>query len=477
MHSSSSPKWIECQSNGSRCWHIHSAIVSLKQKLNDYSKDEKTKYSYIISDICDILSEWALQWSGKSEWNSFLNRRTFLHEVEESIIPLYEIINSFEDRINNNQQKNNIKLNVIDLCCGKGFFCMLLLFLTTKYNILQYHIKRIIMIEKQSDIDWYHIYEANKYIKYIYTNNENIIQIDIWSGVNIHDTSLLNRIHNDICMNSNSIINDNNISINDNNKRIDNNFVVLVGIHLCKRLSSRFIEIINYFIQYHYLYQFILAPCCLPRFSGVVTIKKHFHNNYNNNIKQIKNSKFKYVKYNKKWDVCWKCGMSGHNRYECSSINSDIAVSDQDAVVQRDNIGNISSSVDVNGQAIRDMSEDNADVKERDIAYTSTSSVQQNCSSEVVSDIVNMDMRVIGESQNPFQAWCNFLLGAINIDSCDKSMYSVCLGGMSSDVLDNNGSFVDVNCCNDPVTDTSSVHDSKDWNSCRKLTWMVTNFN
>lgn len=383
-------------------WHINRAIKSLPSSLLLSNVEGVEKYGQLVSNICDVLQNWSDLWCGQGKWNSFLNRKSFLHEVEEAIVPLYQILKFCESR--------TLHLTVIDLCCGKGFFSMLLLYLLEKYPHAKRVIRGLIMVEKQKDIRWDHIEAANFYVQNNYCDS---IVIDVWSGKNIHDYVFEKDI----------------IHFKSIYTKYNNSSIVLIGIHLCKRLSSRFVELVN-LAGPSTIAQAILAPCCVPQFTGTIKIPKHQQADSStlitNNI-QITNPKYFHMKPKQKWFACWTCGLTGHNKEGCPT-NSGTN-------------GGTSSGSDIRTSS--DTTKDLMQLTKLDPCPKTSYHI--------------LYLQRLSECANPFTGWCTFLMESLlsseNEDKIKKENKNVDDGNSH----DNRGEQLTGVMCSSPRVEMFSV--------------------
>ena len=163
---------------------------------------------------------------------------------------------------------------MVDACCGRGIFALLLSYWTTirqKHHPHHHHhggndnrdndieerasslssstsspipLERIVLFDRATSIDWRHIDVANEaHVK------EGRPYLDLWRGVNLHEyDNLLDRL----------------LALTETKDNRPKASLALVGIHLCRNLSPALVGI------YHGLGQtkcpyLMVAPCCLPR--------------------------------------------------------------------------------------------------------------------------------------------------------------------------------------------------------------------
>lgn len=208
------------QSTAGSKWRIWSVIEQLEAS-------QKQETDVITSKVIQILHQWASQWSGRQGWQTLLNKKSLLHEVEESIVSL-QILNNWLE-----QRSKNSPVILVDVCCGKGIFTMLASYFYC--NKTTTDVSDIIMLDKQ-DINWNHITASNEKVL---KEGENRPLIETWQ-CNLHEVDDLVR------------------RLEAKQKRL-----ALVGIHLCKQLSPACASVVNALGPQKAPF-LCLAPCCLP---------------------------------------------------------------------------------------------------------------------------------------------------------------------------------------------------------------------
>jgi hypothetical protein len=175
--------------------------------------------------VSSILVRWSEEWKEQREAWGLLNKPNLLHEVEESMVAL-ELLMDWMD-----QQARGQPLAIVDVCCGKGVFSMLASYLFEGDS----RICRLVMMDKDSNVDWGHIHVANKDAK---SSNRPVIEAHQCNLFEIDETIEWLSLYNE---------------------RLG-----LVGIHLCKNLSPTLVGIANALGPSKAPF-LCLAPCCLPR--------------------------------------------------------------------------------------------------------------------------------------------------------------------------------------------------------------------
>eukprot|EP00984_Skeletonema_dohrnii_P031787 scaffold24773_cov131-Skeletonema_dohrnii-CCMP3373.AAC.3 len=200
-------------------WRIWSVIDQLEERQQqDKSSD------FITNKVIQVLHQWGSEWSGQAGFQSLLNKKSLLHEIEESIVALQTLHDWLEKRSNNESP-----VTLVDVCCGKGITSML-----TSYVFKTSSVSDIIMLDKQ-DINWNHISASNDKIQ---SQGEDRSFIETWQ-CNLHEIdSVVERLEN-------------------------KQQLALIGIHLCKQLSPACASVVNALGPEKAPF-LCLAPCCLP---------------------------------------------------------------------------------------------------------------------------------------------------------------------------------------------------------------------
>lgn len=204
-------------------WRIWSVIDQLEAK----QQQQEDSSDYITNKVIQVLHQWGSEWSGHSGFQSLLNKKSLLHEVEESIVALQTLHDWLENRNNNTSS-----VTLVDVCCGKGITSMLTSYLFCNKTS---SVSDIIMLDKQ-DIDWNHISASNDNIQ---SKGEDRPFIETWQ-CNLHEIdNVVERLE------------------------AKQQQLALVGIHLCKQLSPACVSVVNALGPEKAPF-LCLAPCCLP---------------------------------------------------------------------------------------------------------------------------------------------------------------------------------------------------------------------
>lgn len=229
--------------DGSR-WRIWSVIEELE--TNGLSSSDTTTsqtdddHHDVTHQVIQILQHWGETWAGQKGWHTLLNKKSLLHEVEESIIALQLFVDWLETtRHHHNGNDMPPPVTLVDVCCGKGILSMLASYLFRDKRST--HVSSIIMLDKQKDINWNHIVASNACAV-----EEGRPLIQTWGGCNLHEIdTIVEKLEEEHTQNNRQPL-------------------ALVGIHLCKQLSPACAGVVNTLGPKKVPY-FCLAPCCLPR--------------------------------------------------------------------------------------------------------------------------------------------------------------------------------------------------------------------
>lgn len=526
---------IDSSHAGHAQWHINRAIRALPCTLLLRAPESRLKYEKLVSNIGEVLSSWSRRWVGRGEWQSFLNRKSFCHEVEEAVVPISEIIALVEHRHAEAQLSTHIApLDVVDLCCGKGFFAMILSYLAPKYPLLEKYIRRIVIVEKNGDVKWNHIHACNADVCAVAakhalddTSQKTVttkvqtgaeveeawfarIHVEVWANTNIHseafERQLLSIDHSShssklLCTQAASLTASSREKAQEQGRKQDivaaaEVGLVFVGIHLCKRLSSRFVELANMFqcrksVTKAETVGAVLAPCCLPRFSGTVYVQARAVVSPDGGLlcglvgsnatgpsgtganAVSASASASAEAWNK--NMCWRCGQEGHARSQCT------APVDAEAERAARKRMKLSERLEKSAAGLGGLGEGRPGPP---VGY----SVDQ-------AAFVEMDMTKLGSSVNPFQTWCEFLYSALGatphvfdpvttetIDNRDgakrrrKEILRVELAdGVRHGVGGAGKGVVAAESSGDTVAGAGAANTAGDkhWNDARKTTWVV----
>ena len=317
-----------------KCWEIFRVIEVLERDgiaasanardavQQQYCNDQ---YHDTTKDVLAVLTRWSMDYVGDDNWRSLLNKSNLRHEIEESIVALYHL-----RRWTANRNSTETPFIAVDGCCGKALFSMLLSYLAAEHDDLS-SLSRIILFDKDRNIDWRHVQSANQSrLELTHGSGQRPRPImEVWAGINLHDydSSILPKLQS------------------------YNTPIALTGIHLCKTLGPAFVSLANQLGRHQAPY-LCLAPCCLPRRTAILSIGQYEAPMQRNVRLQMTQNRHlarerwqakcyvcqenhhvldcprKYHYSNEEaWNnavasaliqlPCWKCGKIGHRRDEC----------------------------------------------------------------------------------------------------------------------------------------------------------------
>jgi hypothetical protein len=336
--------------------------------------------------------------TGSATWQqSFLNRKGLLHEIEEAFVPLqtlFDYLHQLDETrrvhesadvgggLSGEMGNEYKKLTIFDVCCGKGYFTMLAAFILAKHENLLDHIESLVMLDKQSDIIWDHVAEANELfkMKMFHPSSDtpplplsvrtDCLKIEAWAGVNIFDESFTKILAS----------------------RSGNSNIALIGIHLCRRLSSRFVELKNCF--HPSIAISILAPCCVP-IVGAISIRRRplaraRECDAHDQKKKIVNTGILFLGQ-KEEGGCWNCGNAAHTRETCTASKEVIKAHKKLCKAQKK-------------RRIDGLEDETTDVGDKCLS------------------VCQIDAREVMAAPNPYCAWVDFLFdsGVFGVTSNKK---------------------------------------------------------
>lgn len=502
----------EKRSKIDREWHVNRAIRALPQSLLLSTEEGRSKYGQLIQDILVVLRSWSRKWAGRREWQSFLNRKSFLHEVEEAVVPLAATLGqaralrshettrrsakqgaikyrkrarkciikkvaqkrrSHAQRPRHMRRRRRAKrktrrgrqqpglgvkvsqVDVFDLCCGKGFFAMLLSHLASLCPALRVRVRRIVIVEKNKKVKWTHIHASNQELEartrargdeaaasgvpkaatlevgeHAPTIKEGAegdsgcekhhrelmvcagLPIAIWAGENIHSETFAHRLRHGQLTGSTRCPDTGKTVEHRADRHEDRHHcnvpkatargkwtrkhprVILIGIHLCRRLSSRFVELANA-LGPKRLVLSVLAPCCLPGPRSIVRVGQRVWSRH-----AAKSSPTR----SKDWNACWTCG-GPHMKQVCP---------------------------------IKQTGEEQQSTR--------------------VLDSCELAVGLLEKAENPFETWCDFLCEATKIAPAQHlSKLDVPLRGR---------------CAHGGATGGQVMRSNNWWNESRRTTWL-----
>lgn len=239
----------------------------------------RRRYGPIAAEAAAVLRDWGKRWpsggedgnGGGEEWSglqSFLNKPSLLHEVEESLVVIEALIGWLRMRSGGDSDGRRPDVTVVDLCCGKGVPSVLLSHLAARSSSSECCaplrlVRRCVMTDKivegrgnkggkDDGVDWSHVRRTNVDVKRVSEGGEDelfaTVPIEVWGGTNIHADGFYDRLRSLVASEGGN----------------DSGVLAVMGIHLCGMLSPRAVGLFNALGPDRAPF-LCLAPCCLPR--------------------------------------------------------------------------------------------------------------------------------------------------------------------------------------------------------------------
>ena len=190
-----------------------SGPMHTREQQGEIDSDATTESIDEVRKVVETcVKELQVQWGKEPEWKGFFENKRLAHEIEETVAPIFHL-SQFPPLVSGHNGAEDFTL--VDLCAGKGYMAVVTAALAERGVIPGIsHIRRIVMVEKctHAEICWKHVQRFNK---------AQGVKIEVWAGENLHDQRLGQRL-----------------------RHLPGKLLV-VGIHLCRRLSSRCVELFN----------------------------------------------------------------------------------------------------------------------------------------------------------------------------------------------------------------------------------------
>ena len=215
-------------------------------KLKASALYQHSHYAALIDLINKhVVPHWDATWRHCQAFNSILNKKSLVHEMEESVVALHFVLQMMT-RIVANAKCNleTLSIPLVDVCSGKGILSMLVvsfvLLIDKNWDIAFVEAEAAAMRRRHEDP----LKPAKCAIKSSFlpllADALDIAMTPVRS--NLHSEAMRQWVEQLACP------------------------CVFVCIHLCRRLSVRAIELFNA----HPKHALLLAPCCMPLRGGNV---------------------------------------------------------------------------------------------------------------------------------------------------------------------------------------------------------------
>ena len=219
---------VRGDARGTAAWHVARAARSLHQlplcqggsQPQAQEPSDARAYRELADSLVSRMVGWHGRFGGQPSWAHFLNKTSFLHEMEEVLLPLRMCEPCLPQRTTSQllrargarrlqsvgRAPGEESLTVVDLCAGKGFLAMCL-----AHGVLgsDTRIQRVVMLEK-ARVNWAHLRADSAWP---------VPEVEIWGPprekCNIFDEELVARLG-----------------------QLPGKLLI-VGVHLCRCVSQR----------------------------------------------------------------------------------------------------------------------------------------------------------------------------------------------------------------------------------------------
>lgn len=206
------------ETRGVDAWHVARAARSLHAlplcSSVETNPDERREYRRIVDRLAARLMGWHAQFSGRPHQAHFYNKTSFMHEMEEVLLPLRVLVAmrglsplmapvqleplprpQLELEPEPDSALEPERIIVVDLCAGKGFLPMCLAngavvdASDRVQAVTGIQISSVLLIEK-ARVNWAHLHDSETWV--------DAPNIEIWGPprekTNIFDESLVERL-------------------------------------------------------------------------------------------------------------------------------------------------------------------------------------------------------------------------------------------------------------------------------------------
>lgn len=320
-------------------WHVWRTADELGGSGLLTGPEGRARYEQLLSDFAAILEAWGARWAGQDVWQSFLNKSSLTHEVEEVAVALRSLQDWLEAPSASRASRasrEEAPVCVVDVCAGKGTLSMLLSYFAALRPETWGRVKQIVMLDK-AVVNWTHIEAANADVRAAASGPAQAgegsgvgplaarVPIEAWGCCNIHDDGVIERL------------------------RTLPGQLALVGVHLCKGLSPRCISIYNVLGPEKAPF-LALAPCCVPGPAKAVEVRQFEGEAERARREDLALRRGRVLNGcavcggaghrsrccpslpgdpEERWEVlraslavCWRCGQAGHQKSSCGSEQS-----------------------------------------------------------------------------------------------------------------------------------------------------------
>ena len=225
-------------------WNVTKVVGRLERGTLSTSADA-AQCAPALRRVCAVVAGWAETHAGDRAWSSLLNASAICKEVEDSVLPLARALEVMRAPT---AAATLPPWHVLDLCSGKGFFAALLAGMCDRDPAL--NVQTITMVDSNDAIKWSHVPLLNA------SHGAAVAQL-VALRASVYDDAfeaLLATLQRAVAAKTARVL--------------------VVGTHLCRRLSARAVEVYNVLAGAaardapSRSVALLLAPCCIPRFGS-----------------------------------------------------------------------------------------------------------------------------------------------------------------------------------------------------------------
>lgn len=313
----------------------------------------RAEYGEAVRLIAAVIRAWSARRRHDPRWRSLLEMKGLQHEAEEAIVPLATLLRWLNGRSpEGDGSVAAAKYTLADMCCGKGIFSLLLSHAAALQPQLR-QVGQILMIDRatRAQVDWTMVDDC---IVEVQANRQRdagpaggagaaedsldttaaacarsrasggsckrgptdgasalvaypVIPIELWWGCNLHEQG----------------------EEVEERLRSSPGQVIVLGIHLCRRLSPCAVSLYNHLGRAK-APLLMLAPCCLPRLSGPPITVGCYETPEARQARLDATRRRWLIKRGRR--LCWGCLREGHVAAECPLLAHDASSTDDPAV-------------------------------------------------------------------------------------------------------------------------------------------------
>lgn len=411
-------------------WHIWRAITTLKRTLLLETEAGRAEYGDCVALLGSVLEGWARRWAGKKEFSNFLNSKSLAHEAEEAVVPIVALLRFLMALPAGSQAQ----FTLVDVCAAKGYLSMLLSYLAAAEGataaLLRRHMRGIVLVEKRN-MKRSHIDAANAdarsscLIGASIEKSVKALPIEVWDGCNIHEEEFLGRLlrlaeqgsiaeeqQSEAALHGTAPLEQPqpNAAAANLPEGSGTSPLLLVGVHLCGRLSSRFVEVTNA-LGPVLAPLAILAPCCLPgslRGQSTVTVGQLVWSLVARERELARSAAAATA-----WRAgCWRCGSELH---ACGGCELEKGAAKQ-ALQQRKIAARPSWAVPDGHHAASQQRQGG-----RNAVTIGEETDPQDAGDDANFNVSQLEPGRLTAAADPFSAWVSFLLGALRLGDVANS--------------------------------------------------------